>query len=48
LPLPNAIEGERWRDLFTGAEFDLSESRAIDLAAALAVLPVAALARIQS
>jgi (1->4)-alpha-D-glucan 1-alpha-D-glucosylmutase len=46
LPLPNAVKGERWRDLFTGAEFDLSESRAIDLAAALAVLPVAALARV--
>ena len=46
IPLPNAVKGERWRDLFTGVEFDLSESRTIDLAAALAALPVAALARV--
>jgi (1->4)-alpha-D-glucan 1-alpha-D-glucosylmutase len=47
LPLTHALKGGRWRDLFTGAEFDASESMAIDLAAALATLPVAALARIQ-
>jgi (1->4)-alpha-D-glucan 1-alpha-D-glucosylmutase len=40
------LDGARWRDLFTGAEFDAREGQALRLAEVLSPLPVALLERV--